>query len=252
MAKLLKIQYVPKDMVDGCNELTVEEELAYRRICDFIYLSEDALVDDDKRLGWMTKLGRRWPKIKAELIARGKIDIEEGLIRNDRCTKEFTAAERFWSKKSDAGHASARKRKEKVKSLKNNKTGSTGVGNTATNGATNQPYSRIAETSSKTSSSQQSRARDDGFAEWWDSYPNKVGKKAAAAKYGRIVEAGEATPEQLITGLRRYIRAKPGDRPWCNPLTWLNQGRWDDQPAEPATDGNGQDARHWSKRPVGL
>jgi hypothetical protein len=28
----------------------------------------------------------------------------------------------------------------------------------------------------------------------------------------------------------RYA-AKTDDRPWCNPETWINQGRWEDRPA---------------------
>lgn len=36
--------------------------------------------------------------------------------------------------------------------------------------------------------------------------------------------------DDLMAGLRRYV-AKTDDRPWSNPATWLNQDRWDDQPA---------------------
>jgi hypothetical protein len=35
----------------------------------------------------------------------------------------------------------------------------------------------------------------------------------------------------LLAGVRRYIATKPEDHPWCNPATWLNQGRWEDEPA---------------------
>jgi hypothetical protein len=34
-----------------------------------------------------------------------------------------------------------------------------------------------------------------------------------------------------MTGLDAYV-AKTDDRPWCNPTTWINQARWDEQRAE--------------------
>jgi len=37
--------------------------------------------------------------------------------------------------------------------------------------------------------------------------------------------------DSLMAGLDRYKHTKPPDREWCNPATWLNQGRWNDAPA---------------------
>lgn len=73
-----------------------------------------------------------------------------------------------------------------------------------------------------------------GFEEWWEVYPNKVGK--AAAQKSWIAARRKVEPEALMAGLKRYIASKPPDRPWCNPATWLNQDRWLDQPA-PAVNG---------------
>lgn len=70
------------------------------------------------------------------------------------------------------------------------------------------------------------------FDEFWSRYPHKVGKADAKAKFDRIRKSGRADFDDLIRGLDRYIVTKPFDRPWCNPATWLNQGRWDDEPAQ--------------------
>lgn len=71
----------------------------------------------------------------------------------------------------------------------------------------------------------------EGFAEWWDLYPNKVGQRAVRASYrSALARAGD--PTLLLDGLHRYIQTKPPDRAWCNPTTWLNQDRWLDQPQE--------------------
>lgn len=78
-------------------------------------------------------------------------------------------------------------------------------------------------------------ALDDGWPsdfreQFWNVYPHKIGKSDAIAKLERVRKRGVAWVA-LMDGLRRYIASKPVDRPWCNPATWLNQMRWEDQPA---------------------
>lgn len=67
------------------------------------------------------------------------------------------------------------------------------------------------------------------FGEFWLAYPHKVGKAAAETKY-RIARKA-STQAELLDGIRRYVETKPADHNWCNPATWLNQRRWEDQPA---------------------
>ena len=68
------------------------------------------------------------------------------------------------------------------------------------------------------------------FDEFWALYPNKIGKQGALRVFEKIERSGRVTFENLRLGLSRYFD-KTDDRPWCNPETWLNQGRWEDQPA---------------------
>jgi len=74
------------------------------------------------------------------------------------------------------------------------------------------------------------RARGD-FDEFWDVFPNKVGKQAAKTAFDKVRKTHNVTIDVMMSALRRYV-TKTDDRPWCNPATWLNQGRWEDQPAE--------------------
>lgn len=67
-----------------------------------------------------------------------------------------------------------------------------------------------------------------GFDAFWADYPNKVGKAVASKAFQQARQ--RAPIETIMAGLARYV-AKTDDRPWCNPATWLNQDRWDDQPA---------------------
>jgi hypothetical protein len=68
--------------------------------------------------------------------------------------------------------------------------------------------------------------------QFWSLFPNKVGKSAAISKLEAIRKRRDVPWQRLIGSLQRYA-AKTDDRPWCNPQTWLNQGRWDDEPADP-------------------
>lgn len=70
---------------------------------------------------------------------------------------------------------------------------------------------------------------DIEFTEWWDAYPHKVGKAAARKSFDKAREAVDQAT--LLAAVPRYIASKPDDVRYCNPATWLNQGRWDDKPA---------------------
>jgi hypothetical protein len=78
------------------------------------------------------------------------------------------------------------------------------------------------------------RAREEelvanDFQVFYQEYPHKVGKPAAAKAFASAIK--KTSLEKIISGLRSYIDTKPPDRAWCNPATWLNHERWNDQPA---------------------
>jgi hypothetical protein len=66
------------------------------------------------------------------------------------------------------------------------------------------------------------------FDEFWNLFPNKVGKRDAEKAFDKARQ--RAPLDAILDGLRRYA-AKRDDRPWCNPATFLNQNRWEDEPA---------------------
>ena len=71
------------------------------------------------------------------------------------------------------------------------------------------------------------------FGRFWAAWPHKVGKPAALRAFGK--HAGAI--DEILAGVDRSVRDKPPDRPWLNPSTFLNQERWNDQPApEPVFD----------------
>lgn len=69
--------------------------------------------------------------------------------------------------------------------------------------------------------------------QFWPLWPNKVGKPAAAAAFEKARKRG-ATLDQILAGVRQYVREKPPERSWLNPATFLNQERYLDEPAKQA------------------
>lgn len=67
-----------------------------------------------------------------------------------------------------------------------------------------------------------------GFPDFWEIYPNKVGKPDALKAFSKALKRTDL--ETMLVGLRVYTE-KTDDRPWCNPSTWLNQDRWNDRPS---------------------
>ena len=75
------------------------------------------------------------------------------------------------------------------------------------------------------------RGEAEGFAEFYDAYPRKTGRKAAATKFA--IAARTVDPQHLIDRARDYAADpnQPADRTKIpHPATWLHQGRWDDEP----------------------
>jgi len=121
--KVLFVDWWADDVLGGTQNMDAMTELAYRRIIDLIYSTNDNLLDNSA-MQYSTKTGSKWKKIREELInVYGKITIENGYIRNRKCTEKIEKARKNIVQKSMAGRASADKRK----SLKQKKTGSTAV-----------------------------------------------------------------------------------------------------------------------------
>lgn len=86
------------------------------------------------------------------------------------------------------------------------------------------------------------------FLKFWEAYPDKVGQKAALKAWKNAKDKPELA--SILSSLDRYVRTKPTDRAWCNPATWLNQGRWNDNPAStvvPMISADPEDSR-WRLR----
>ncbi|RHO53547.1 hypothetical protein DW094_11480 [Ruminococcaceae bacterium AM07-15] len=73
------------------------------------------------------------------------------------------------------------------------------------------------------------------FDRFWSAYPRKAGKGAALKAFQKL-NPGEELLEQMLDTIRQQKRSiqwlADGGRFIPHPATWLNQGRWEDEPLE--------------------
>jgi len=75
---------------------------------------------------------------------------------------------------------------------------------------------------------------DDGFETFWTEYPRKVGKVKAREAWDRLTAGEKFKAVQAVTGFKRAWEGAPEENLQflAHPTTWLNGGRWNDDPAE--------------------
>lgn len=88
------------------------------------------------------------------------------------------------------------------------------------------------------------------FAAWWSTVPNKVGKQAAAKAYRNALRAirnrppaegdgGEDPHGFLLARMLAFAQSPKARGQFCpHPATWLNEGRYDDDPETWKSNGN--------------
>lgn len=72
------------------------------------------------------------------------------------------------------------------------------------------------------------RMAEDEFDQFWRLYPLRVGKLAAVKAYAKARKT--ASQDEILQGVSRYVEHKPEWQAYAHPATWLNQGRWADEP----------------------
>jgi hypothetical protein len=75
------------------------------------------------------------------------------------------------------------------------------------------------------------------FDRFWQAYPVRTGKKAAERAFVKAVEGG-TNPTRLIEAAIRFAKdPNRVDQFTPYPATWLNQGRWEDEPLPDRPEG---------------
>jgi uncharacterized protein YdaU (DUF1376 family) len=218
----------------GYTGLSLEAQAAYRNLLDELWLRDGLLPDDDRVLGNICGDARRWDEVKAAVLAH------------------FTRTAEGWRHPTHdevAAESQRRRDKQAAYRLRVGNMSGNGGGNTSGNKRPSPSPSPSPSPISGTVSSAKdivpsaltpTPSEDDGrFAQFWAAYPRKTGKAAALKSWTRLHPTAERLAQMLATLARQ--RAEPQ---WTkdagqfipHPATWLNQGRWDDEPTVASTE----------------
>ncbi|MCG6112885.1 MAG: DUF1376 domain-containing protein [Paracoccus sp.] len=108
----------------GTSNLTLEQEAAYLRIINAIHKHTQTIPNNDRVLAGMFRCSTRKARALVEqLIAAGKIRIEDGMITNDRAASDLVHRGFVGISRAEAGAKGGRTRAENArKSLEDNNT----------------------------------------------------------------------------------------------------------------------------------
>lgn len=115
----------PVDWNDGTDDLTLEQEAAYLRLCHAIYITERPIRDNGFVIAGLLRCNdRKAKRLIAELEAAGKITVENGFISNRRAAEEVSNRNRTRVERKSAGsRGGVESGKARANALKNNDTG---------------------------------------------------------------------------------------------------------------------------------
>lgn len=217
----------PRDFFDGTNGMSFELKGAYAMLLDLIYMCGGELYDEPRFIaGHMNCSVRAWGSYRAALIDRGKITVANGIISNFRADKELII-QRSFQDKQRINASQPRKNKDLGLAMAEPKPSHTDT-DTEVRVERGKPLSRA----------------PDGFDEFWQAVPRKVAKDKAVPAYAKALRKTDA--RTLIEAMRRYAQSRIGEDPQytAHPASWLNAGRWQDEPTQhvqPIGKANGTD-----------
>lgn len=108
----------------GTDNLTLEQEAAYLRICNAIYAADQPIAENYRALAGMWRCNeRRAKRLLAELVDAGKVYVEAGWIKNDKAISDVAMRLELRVKRQLAGHSGGiESGKSRAKALENKET----------------------------------------------------------------------------------------------------------------------------------
>jgi uncharacterized protein YdaU (DUF1376 family) len=216
MSSLPYYKKYTKDFLEGTAGMPGELKGAYCVLLDLIYIQSGKLPDDpyyiSGNLGYSV---RKWNAIKKELINRGKIEVNNGIISNKRADKEVLILSKYQD-----NQAENRSRPNKNKDLAISTVG------TVYNNTESEP-------DNKKDTKKVSR-----FQEFWDAFSDKRGRDGAERVWNR--KHLDNVADEVIYGAKAYVKSRGDDRKyWKQAQGWLNDGRWKDLSETSPSKGKG-------------
>lgn len=229
------------DYLRDTQHLSMSEHGAYFRLLMFCWDQRGPAPLDERRLCGICN-ARSGDEIEAmrRVLAEFFVRMEDGYY-NKRIEEELDVARSMYNKAVERGRRSAEARRAKYGtaqpegilkgSRKDLETLSRSSGNTlepTTTTTTTIKEKNITPIPSLSPSGQGGSARQASlvrFNEFWAAYPKKVAKPQCMAKWKS--KGCEDIADRVLAALERQKRTWADPQFVPNPLTWLNQERWD-------------------------
>jgi uncharacterized protein YdaU (DUF1376 family) len=212
------------DYLADTSHLTTIEHGAYLLLI-MHYWRVGSLPKDERQLQRITRMSNReWRESKANLLMFFDEEMQHSRIENE-LEKTKNRVEKRRISGSMGGTAKALKTKK------------SGVANasilleqTASKTLAKVYYPQPQPQSESSKDKDSKCSTDPSFADFWSAYPRKTGKGAAEKSWAAALR--KAPPAEILAGLKRHVfSTEPQYIP--HPATWLNQRRWEDEPAAP-------------------
>lgn len=235
------MQLYVADYLGDTRHLTTEQHGAYLLLLMTMWRAEGRLPNCDKKLARIVgATASRWAKIKADVLEFFEVDGES--ITNKRLMFELKKASEKSIKRAEAGT-----RGGAAKALKDNKTGVANASALSCHSSEPEPDTTVTNVPvviTPTAKGPDRKQVAEGFLAFWQAYPLKKGKDAAAKAFAKaLTRIEEPDPLSVIlAGIERCQREWDDPKYIPHPATWLNQGRWADEETPQPT--NAPRARH--------
>lgn len=200
--------------------LSNDEDLAYRRLLDMYYDTEQPIPTD---ITWVARRIR----MKYDVVAIVLDDMFEQTpdgYRNPRADTEIANYHAFVDKQKANGKKGGRPPLTQQKPIENPPVSQTEPKKSLT---TNQQPLTINQDTPKAP-----KGADSRFDDFWKAYPKKIGKDAARRAFEKRKITADMMPS-VLQSVRKQCQSdawKKDDGQFIpHPATWLNQGRWQDE-----------------------
>jgi uncharacterized protein YdaU (DUF1376 family) len=214
------------DFNNATRHLTRVERALYRDLIELYYDTEKPLITDFEALARRILARDEQEKAALKVVLDEFFTLEFDGYHNNRCDAEIAKYHANVESKSRAGRASALARKHNSTHIEHM------LDECLTNQeplTINQEPRTINHKPDETISSDCSKR----FDVFWNIYPKKVGKEAARKSFLKMVK-NQTVFDGVLNALDWQTKSdqwlKEGGQFIPNPATYLNQGRWQDEP----------------------
>ena len=226
------------DYASATRHLSWIEDAAYRRLLDVYYVHETPLPADLRKTYRLVLASTDEQREAVDIVLGEFFTLTDEGYRHDRCDAEIWLANDKKNKASQSAQERWRIAREKelalqlenarnADAMRTHQIDHANASETTCEGNAPNPNPNPNKKQNPHAQAREA-ASPDGFAEFWLSYPKKVGKGAAEAAWKKLHPPTSVVIAAIAAQRNCDQWRRDGGQYVPNPATWLNQRRWED------------------------